>query len=77
MGRGLFLFVLLLGTAETGVSQEEAGEVGVVAMGDAEAQVGVAGGLTNTESLHISSLSFPRSVKDGAGDGAWNRFRHA
>lgn len=74
MGRGLFLFALLLGTDEMGVSQGEAGEVGVVSGGDSEAQVGVAGGLMNTESLHLSSLNFRRSVKDASPDGVWNRF---
>lgn len=55
------------------MSQEEAGEVGAVTRGDAEAQVGVTGGLTNTESLYFSSFSFTRSVKDGAPDGVWNK----
>lgn len=66
---------LLGGTVETGVSQEEAGEagdVGVVTRGGSAAQVGVTGGLMNTESLHLSWFDFRRSVKDGSSDGAWN-----
>lgn len=58
------------------MSQEEAGEVGVVTRGDSAAQVGVTGGLTNTESLHLSSFIFRRSVKDESPDGVWNKFVH-
>lgn len=58
------------------MSQEEAGEVGVVTRGESKAQVGVTGGLTNTESLHLSSFNFRRSGKDGSLDGVWNKFVH-
>lgn len=71
----MFLVALLLGTEETGASQEEAGEVGVVTRGDSAAQVGVTGGLMNTESLHCSSFSFRGSGKEGSPGGAWNKFR--
>lgn len=56
--------------------EEEAGEVGVVTKGDSAAQVGVTGGLMNTESLHPSSLTFRRSVKDESPDGVWNKRAH-
>lgn len=58
------------------MSQEEAGELGVVTRGHSAALVGVTGGLMNTESLHPSSFRFRRSVKDGSPDGVWNRFGH-
>lgn len=58
---------------ELGVSQGEAGEVGLVAGGDSVAQVGVTGGLMNTESLHLSWFDSGRSVIDGSPDGVWNK----
>lgn len=53
------------------MSQEEAGEVGVVTKGDSAAQVGVTGGLMNTESFIIR-----RSGKEQAPDDVCKKFVH-